>query len=427
MTYVPWPTDLHTRLLQASPFDASLRGIPGYDAQVPDASPEADQLLRQDAEQVIAAAAALEPTELSFVDRVTLDCIVDTAERTILDIDAALVDLTVTPMPITGPPVLLAVAARTIIGNAAAAADYLERLQAADRWLAQEDERLRVGAAKRPGAGRAAGAAGHRVGRHRVGRWRPAGTSRAPAAAGLGRRGRVATRARGRGSRAGRTGDRALARHARRRAARRSPARDTRPGLVYVPGGEADYERMIRAHTTLPLTADELHQTGLDHIATARRSGAKALGAELGLRRPPRRPRRDARGGRRVRSRGGDGGGGRCDPACRGSCRRGVPGSAAATVRGHADATERRGEWHRAALHPATSRRRQAGNLLVQHDSTDCGWWLGPGGGGLPRGGAGSPSAAVPRAVAHRSSCAATPTHHHRACRRLGAVRRTAG
>jgi uncharacterized protein (DUF885 family) len=55
-----------------------------------------------------------------------------------------------------------------------------------------------------------------------------------------------------------------------------------RPGLVYVPEGEADYERMIRAHTTLPLTADELHQTGLDHIARLE-DRARTLGAELGL------------------------------------------------------------------------------------------------------------------------------------------------
>jgi uncharacterized protein (DUF885 family) len=272
---------LHTRLLQASPFDASLRGIPGYDAQVPDASPGADQLLRQDAEQVIAAAAVLEPTELSFVDRVTLDCVIDTAERTILDIEAALVDLTVTPMPITGPPVLLAVAARTILGNASAAADYLERLQAADQWLSGEDERLRVGAVNgrvpvaplvqqaiewadtvlADGAPPALLAPQPPAGWDRADAWRREleDVVRELVAPAIARwRGMLA--------------DELLP----------VSRPDTRPGLVYVPGGEADYERMIRAHTTLPLTADELHQTGLDHIATLE-DRAKALGAELGL------------------------------------------------------------------------------------------------------------------------------------------------
>ena len=121
---------LHTRLLGASPFDASLRGIPGYDALVPDASVEADEALRADVLRLAAGAAAIDTDALSTADRVTLDCVADTAERTVLHLDAAPGDLTVTPMPITGPPVLLAVAARTVIGSPAAAEDYLERLVA---------------------------------------------------------------------------------------------------------------------------------------------------------------------------------------------------------------------------------------------------------------------------------------------------------
>lgn len=272
---------LHTRLLQASPFDASLRGIPGYDAQVPDASPEADQLLRRDAEQVIALAATLEPTELSSADRVTLDCIIDTAQRTILDIDAALVELTVTAMPISGPPVLLAVAARTIIGDPTAAADYLERLQAADRYLSQEDERLRAGAARgrvpvaplvqqaidwadsvlADGAPPALLAPQPPEGWDGADAWQREleDVVRELVAPAIARwRGMLA--------------DELLAVS--------RPAE--RAGLVHVPDGEADYERMIRAHTTLPLTADELHQTGLDHIARLE-DRARTLGDELGL------------------------------------------------------------------------------------------------------------------------------------------------
>jgi uncharacterized protein (DUF885 family) len=272
---------LHTRLFQAFPFDASLRGIPGYDAQVPDPSPEADQLLRQDAEQVIASARALEVTELSRDDRVTLDCIVDTAERAILHIDAALVDLTVTAMPIAGPPVLLAVAARTIVGDSAAAADYLVRLQASDRWLAQEEARLRGGAAKgrvpvaplvqqaiewadnvlADGAPPALFAPQPPEGWDSADAWRREleDVVRELVAPAIARwRGLLA--------------DELLA----------VSRPEAQPGLVFVPDGEADYERMIRAHTTLPLTADELHQTGLEHIALLE-DRARTLGGELGL------------------------------------------------------------------------------------------------------------------------------------------------
>ena len=53
-------------------------------------------------------------------------------------------------------------------------------------------------------------------------------------------------------------------------------------GLVYLPGGEEDYARAVRIYTTLPLSPEELHQTGLDQIA-ALEARAVELGAGLGL------------------------------------------------------------------------------------------------------------------------------------------------
>jgi len=53
-------------------------------------------------------------------------------------------------------------------------------------------------------------------------------------------------------------------------------------GLVYLPGGDEDYARAVRISTTLPLSAGELHQTGLDHVA-ALEARAVELGAGLGL------------------------------------------------------------------------------------------------------------------------------------------------
>jgi uncharacterized protein (DUF885 family) len=55
-----------------------------------------------------------------------------------------------------------------------------------------------------------------------------------------------------------------------------------RAGLVHLPGGEEDYARAIQIHTTLPRSAEELHQTGLEHIA-ALEARAVELGAGLGL------------------------------------------------------------------------------------------------------------------------------------------------
>jgi uncharacterized protein (DUF885 family) len=40
-----------------------------------------------------------------------------------------------------------------------------------------------------------------------------------------------------------------------------------RPGIIYVPGGPEAYARLIRVHTSLDLTPEDLHQTGLKEVA----------------------------------------------------------------------------------------------------------------------------------------------------------------
>ena len=53
-------------------------------------------------------------------------------------------------------------------------------------------------------------------------------------------------------------------------------------GLHWIPDGDGDYATAIRVYTTLPLSADDLHKTGLDHVA-ALEARAEELGARLGL------------------------------------------------------------------------------------------------------------------------------------------------
>ena len=52
-----------------------------------------------------------------------------------------------------------------------------------------------------------------------------------------------------------------------------------RPGLSWLPGGDADYSRLVRVHTTTDRTPDELHETGLAIVEQLR-----AEYAELGKR-----------------------------------------------------------------------------------------------------------------------------------------------
>jgi uncharacterized protein (DUF885 family) len=60
--------------------------------------------------------------------------------------------------------------------------------------------------------------------------------------------------------------------------------RDDRPGLSHLPGGEEAYARLVRSHTTLPLTPGEIHRIGLDETeridAEFRALGDRLLGTE---------------------------------------------------------------------------------------------------------------------------------------------------
>ncbi|MET3807079.1 uncharacterized protein (DUF885 family) [Nakamurella sp. UYEF19] len=55
---------------------------------------------------------------------------------------------------------------------------------------------------------------------------------------------------------------------------------DDRVGIRFVPGGEEGYRAAIRRHTTTDLTAEQIHQIGLDCLAELRQEW-QALGAEV--------------------------------------------------------------------------------------------------------------------------------------------------
>lgn len=56
---------------------------------------------------------------------------------------------------------------------------------------------------------------------------------------------------------------------------------DDTPGLAYVPGGEKIYADAIRGHTTLPISADEVHRIGLEQVDRWR-AAATAIAHGLG-------------------------------------------------------------------------------------------------------------------------------------------------
>jgi uncharacterized protein (DUF885 family) len=270
----------HERWLHANPFAATIYGIPGYDDLLPDDSAEGQQAWRAEAAAFLDEAASIGRGELTAADAVTLDCTTQAATQEVTGVDLASDEHTVTAMQYSGPAMFLGVAARTVLMDPAAAEDYLTRVRGSGAWLDQISERLRAGA---------------RTGRLPVAPLAAEALTWVEEVLAAPDRSPVLSPA------PPPDWDRTAAWEAERRAAvtdvvQPALARwaDTvrellplaRPaehaGLRWLPNGEADYARAIRIYTTLPLSAEELHQTGLDHVAALDERTVE-LGKALGL------------------------------------------------------------------------------------------------------------------------------------------------
>jgi uncharacterized protein (DUF885 family) len=275
----------HERWLHANPFAATMYGIPGYDDLLPDDSEGGRQAWRAEAGRFLDEAADVRRGEtgrgrLTPADAVTLDCTTQAAAQEVTGVDLAADEHTVTAMQYSGPAMFLAVAARTVLVDEAAAENYLTRVRGSGAWLDQVGDRLLAGASK---------------GRLPVGplaeqalSWvdtvlaapdsSPVLSPKPPAdwarAAAWERQRRAAVTD---------VVQPALARWADTVRELLPRARSSEhAGLRWLPGGEADYARAIQVYTTLPLSAEELHKTGLDHVA-ALEARAVELGNCLGL------------------------------------------------------------------------------------------------------------------------------------------------
>ena len=137
---------LHRRWLEENPFTATMYGIPGYDDLVPDESEEGRRAWRAEVGQFLGEAEAMDRGQLTPADAVTLDCTMEAATQELEIIDLAPAEHTVTAMQYSGPAAFLAVAARTVLVDPAAAEAYLTRLRRSGGWFDQIGRRLRAGA-----------------------------------------------------------------------------------------------------------------------------------------------------------------------------------------------------------------------------------------------------------------------------------------
>jgi uncharacterized protein (DUF885 family) len=270
----------HHRWLEENPFAASMYGIPGYDDRVPDESVEGQQAWRAEVEQFLREADAVARGQLTPADAVTLDCTKHAVTQEREMIDLAWSEYTVTAKPYAGPAALLATAARTVLIDSAAAEAYLTRLRRSGAWVDQIGERLRSGAARGrfPVAPLVARAITWAEGVLEAPAITPVLFPRPPQG--------------WPGAAAWEEERRAVAEEVLRPALARWVATisellprarpSSQAGLVHLPGGGEDYARAVRIYTTLPLSADQLHHTGLDYVA-ALEARAVELGEGLGL------------------------------------------------------------------------------------------------------------------------------------------------
>jgi uncharacterized protein (DUF885 family) len=242
-------------VLDADPLFATLLGIGGRDHLLRDVSEEGEQTMRDRAVEI--GRRALEANDL---DEITLAVVVNQAEMLVRRFDARLVEHTYSESflaPVTGLLGSLPLVRPT---SEQAQRDYLTRLASVPRYLAQVADRNRAGVA----AGRLPLAHLVRSAVARVERYL-ADPDRDPLrtpelAAPL-----AAER------------DRLLADEVRPAfAAYREfmlteivphGRSEDRPGLCWLPDGEAAYAGLVRMFTTTDRTPAELHQTGLDLIA----------------------------------------------------------------------------------------------------------------------------------------------------------------
>ena len=271
---------VHRRWLEENPFAATMYGIPGYDDLVPDESEEGRRAWRGEIGEFLDEADEIGRGQLTPADAVTLDCTRQAAAQERDGIDLALGEHTVTAMHYAGPAAFLAVAARTVLVDPAAAEAYLSRLRRSGAWLGQIGEQLRAGAGKGrfPVAPLAERAVTWAEGVLADPGASPVLAPRPPqelnrAAAWEEERRKIAAEV----VHPALAGWLAIVRELLPRA---RPSQQA--GLVHLPGGAEDYARAVRIYTTLPLSAGELHQTGLDHVA-ALEARAVELGTGLGL------------------------------------------------------------------------------------------------------------------------------------------------
>ncbi len=259
--------ELHAARLAADPFGATDLGLPGHDADVPDVSAAAARANRELYQAFLTRAQTVDAVDLSAADTVTLATIEGTARAGIAEADAASIEYTVSATFGAGPAQLISLASRTKLPDAQAADDWLARVTAFPDYLDTCLTRLRTGAVE----GRTPVRTLVETAVEQLDRLLAAEGPSPFLQPFVGQESQTwfgETRARV-VARIGMALEPALARYrdALRDELLPTARGDDRVGLGSVPGGAASYALAVQVHTTLPLSAQQVHEQGLADVA----------------------------------------------------------------------------------------------------------------------------------------------------------------
>ncbi len=258
--------------LELSPITATQYGDERYADRLPDPGPEGRAGLRRLAETTRVAAEALGDATLSVEDRITRDMLVLVGRR-VVDVDDTRYDVLEVVDPVYGPQTVLPQACSFQPADTPERLEaFLARLRAYPAYMAANRQLLRDGLAS--------GLTAARVVTDRVIVQlegilaTPIDQAVIPSLA------RVANEADRERVRAVVRDDVYPADAAFLEALRGEYrlATRTQPGLVFAPGGRDLYEMRVRHNTTLDLDPGELHQAGLDQMATIEAEWAEIAG-----------------------------------------------------------------------------------------------------------------------------------------------------
>jgi uncharacterized protein (DUF885 family) len=258
--------------LSADPFRATVFGITGYDAAVPDRTRTGEQRLVTTLAELERRLSGIDPEGLTGPDPVTRSMLAIAIRDHRESLTRGLPEVSVSGGVMSVLSEVLMAVPTAALHDQAAADAYLARLAALQGFFEQQLARHRQAAAD----GRRPTALGVRQAIDQIDSYLSGGDDPllrpTPPGDGHGWRGRVA--------------DVLTERvHPALRRFRKGLAEDLLPGsrdgdhvgVCHIPGGREGYLAAVRAHTTTGLSPDEIHQIGLDTL-----TGLRAEFAELG-------------------------------------------------------------------------------------------------------------------------------------------------